>query len=71
MPSLSRPGAYGTHIVRFFVEVPKKLTEKQQDLLRQYADSFDEKTVSESHPMRESFIKKLMRKVSCFFTSMF
>ena len=70
MPSLSRRGTSGSHIVRFVIEVPKKLTDRQKEILREYAASFDEKMVKESHPMRESFFKKLMKKVCVFFTSM-
>lgn len=70
MPSLSRRGSCGNHIVRFFIEVPKKLTDKQKEILREYASSFDEKTKKESHPIQEGFFKKLIKKVVCFFTSM-
>ena len=71
MPSLRRRGYFGTHHVRFLIEVPKKLTAEQKDLLRKYAETFDEKQKGEAHPVRESFLKKFLNKIMSFFAILF
>lgn len=75
MPSLRRRGSFGSHHVRFIIEVPKKLTDDQKDLLRKYAETFDEKRDHEAHPNRSGFIKKfkcfLDRMVSIFVSATF
>lgn len=71
MPSLRRRGYFGTHHVRFLIEVPKKLTAEQKDLLRKYAETFDEKQKGEAHPVRESFLKKFLNKIMSFFGVLF
>lgn len=54
MPSLRRHGRGDQH-VKIFVEVPKRLTKEQRELLDSYAKSFKD---SEGHPIHESFIDK-------------
>lgn len=69
MPSLRRRGSFGSHFLRFTVEVPKKLTAEQKDLLKQYAATFDEKKDSEAHPVRTGFFKKFLNKFVAFFAA--
>ena len=66
MPSLRRRGSFGTHYLRFTIEVPKKLTQEQKDLLRQYAATFDEKKDREAHPVGTGFFKKFLNKFVAF-----
>jgi molecular chaperone DnaJ len=40
VPHHDRPGR-GDHLVKFKIEVPKKLTSRQEKLLRQFAAEFD------------------------------
>lgn len=54
MPSLRGHGRGDQH-VKVFVEVPKRLSADQKDMLRKYAVSFDSQS---SHPIRESFLEK-------------
>ena len=68
MPSLKRRGSFGSHHVEFFVEVPKRLTERQKELLRQYAETFEDGKMKNSHPIRESFFQKIMDRLSCIFS---
>ena len=69
MPSLRRRGSFGSHNIRFVIEVPKKLTEEQKELLRKYAATFDEKQTKESHPNCTGFFKKFMSKIVSLFTA--
>lgn len=59
MPSLRRRGAFGGHHIRFFVEVPKKLTPDQKALLEKYAESFKHSPQSGAQPVQESFFRKI------------
>lgn len=52
-----RRDARGDQYVTVSVEVPKKLTKKQKDLLRDFDDSLDEK----NHSKREGFFDKLSK----------
>ncbi|MDD7293980.1 MAG: DnaJ C-terminal domain-containing protein, partial [Oscillospiraceae bacterium] len=52
-----RQDARGDQYVTVTVEVPKKLTKKQKDLLRDFDDSLDDK----NHSKRESFFDKLSK----------
>ena len=51
--------AHGDQYVTVNVEVPKKLTKKQKDLLKDFDASLDEK----NHQKRTSFFKKLKEKL--------
>ena len=66
MPSLRRRGSFGTHHVQFTVEVPKKLTAEQKELLQKYAATFDEKKDSEAHPIGAGFFKRFLDKLVAF-----
>lgn len=59
MPSLRRRGSFGNHHIRFFVEVPKKLTPAQKDLLEKYAETFKESVQSGAQPVQENFFRKI------------
>ncbi len=48
MPQMRRKGHHGDMYVHAVVETPVKLSKKQQDLLREFADSSDEKTQPEA-----------------------
>ncbi len=65
MPSLRRKGVFGGHHINFFVEVPKKLTPEQKELLEKYAETFVSNPQKGAQPQQESFFKKLMQKMSC------
>ncbi len=67
MPSLRRRGTCGTHHIRFAVEVPKKLSSEQKELLQKFADSFNEKTDTEAHPVQTNFFKRFLGKMVSFF----
>jgi len=54
MPSL-RSGVRGDQHVKLFIEVPKRLSKEQRDLLAAYAMNFKG---SEGHPIREGFLEK-------------
>ncbi len=54
LPNL-RGGRRGDLIVVCKIEIPKKLTKKQEDLLRQFADTEDHSVLPESH----GFLKKI------------
>jgi molecular chaperone DnaJ len=54
LPDL-RSGRKGDQLVQVLIEVPKKLTEKQKELLRQFAATEDEALT----PQRKSFMDKL------------
>jgi molecular chaperone DnaJ len=54
LPDL-RSGRRGDQLVQVLIEVPKKLTEKQKDLLRQFATTEDEALT----PQRKGFMDKL------------
>jgi molecular chaperone DnaJ len=54
LPSL-RSGRAGDEIVQVWIEVPKKLNKKQEQLLREYAKSEDKEVLPES----KSFFDKL------------
>jgi len=71
MPSLRRRGTCGSHNIRFVIEVPKKLTEEQKDLLRKYAATFDEKQTKESHPNCTNFFRKFLSKIVGIVTAFF
>lgn len=71
MPSLRKRGSFGNHHVKFFIEVPKKLTDEQKKLLQQYAATFEMNKNKESHPILDNFFKKLMDKLSCFIGAIF
>ncbi len=47
LPDL-RSGQYGDEIVQVWIEVPKKLDKRQEELLRQYAESEDKSVLPES-----------------------
>ena len=49
--------------------MPKKLTQEQKDLLRQYEASFDEKKDREAHPVGTGFFKKFLNKFVAFFAA--
>ena len=66
MPSLRRRGTFGNHHIKFFIEVPKRLTEEQKTLLSKYAATFTNGKTKGVHPIRENFFKKIMEKLSCF-----
>ena len=55
LPSRARSGRNGAQHVLIFIEVPKKLSSKQKDLLRELAE-FEDAHVS---PQRKSFLDKL------------
>ena len=58
MPSL-RGGKRGNQFVTLFVEVPKKLTQDQKDLLKQYADTFSgKKQKNDAYPKYASFLDR-------------
>ena len=58
MPSL-RGGKRGTQFVTLFVEVPKKLTQEQKDLLNQYAETFSgKKQKNDAYPKYASFLDR-------------
>ena len=57
MPSLSNKGRKGDLHVSVHVEVPTKLNGKQEDLLRDFAETLGEK----NSPMREGFLDKAKR----------
>lgn len=54
LPDL-RSGRKGDQLVQVLIEIPKKLTEKQKDLLRQFAETEDESVM----PQKKSFMDKL------------
>ncbi len=66
MPSLRRRGSFGTHHIRFAVEVPKHLNQEQKDLLRKFAATFNSHQDKEAHPVQTSFFKKFLSKMVCF-----
>ena len=59
MPSLRRRGSFGSHHIRFFVEVPKKLTGEQKTLLEKYADTFKTSPQSGAQPVQENFFRRI------------
>ena len=67
MPSLRRRGAFGDHYIKYYVEVPKKLTPEQKELLTKYAESFRHSPQAGAHPQQESFLRRILRKMSCLF----
>lgn len=70
MPSLRRRGSCGVHNVRFFIEVPKRLSDEQKVLLRKYAAAFDGANGKSTHPQQENFFKRFLNKIVCFFTAL-
>ena len=54
LPSL-RGGHVGQQLVQVLIEVPKKLSKKQEELLRAYAETEDQQVL----PARKSFFEKL------------
>jgi molecular chaperone DnaJ len=54
LPEL-RTSKVGDEVVQVLVEVPRKLTEKQKELLRQFATTEDDKAL----PQRKSFLDKI------------
>ena len=59
LPSL-RGGPTGHQLVQVLIEVPKKLTKRQEDILRQYAETEDAHVL----PARKSFFDKLKSYVT-------
>ena len=59
MPSLRRRGSFGGHHIRFFVEVPKKLTAEQKELLEKYAETFKNTSTSGAQPVQENFFRRI------------
>ena len=59
MPSLRRRGSFGGHHIRFFVEVPKKLTSEQKELLEKYAETFKNTSTSGAQPVQENFFRRI------------
>lgn len=59
MPSLRRRGSFGSHHIRFFVEVPKKLTGEQKTLLEKYAETFKTSPQSGAQPVQENFFRRI------------
>ena len=49
LPNLRAPSRRGDLIVGCKIEIPRKLSKKQQDILREFADTEDEKVLPESH----------------------
>ncbi len=70
MPSLRRNGGRGTHHVKFFVEVPKTLTDEQKELLRRYAESFSPEAKKRSHPIAENFFSRAKKFFLAFFANL-
>ncbi len=60
LPNL-RTGTRGQQFVQVFVEIPRKLTQRQRDLLRQYAETEEDlnSVDGEAHTERKSFFEKL------------
>ena len=50
----------GDEVVQILVEIPKKLTERQKQLLREFADTEDDKVL----PQRKGFLDKLKDMIS-------
>ncbi len=46
-------------MVQVLVEIPKKLTEKQKDLLRQFTETEDRDGTHAAMPQRKGFMDKL------------
>ncbi len=72
MPSLRKRGSFGSHHVRFHIEVPKKLTAEQKELLEKFADTFTPDRKKESMPESTNFFKKcqnLFSKIMSFCVS--
>ncbi|MBR2427250.1 MAG: molecular chaperone DnaJ [Lentisphaeria bacterium] len=59
MPSLRRRGSFGSHHIRFFVEVPKKLTVEQKTLLEKYAETFKNSQQAGAQPVQENFFRRI------------
>lgn len=55
MPSL-RGGRRGDQYVKVFVEVPKHLSARQKELLKQYADTYQTEDRTASHPLYAKFL---------------
>ena len=49
----------GDEVVQILVEIPKKLTEKQKTLLREFAATEDDKVM----PQRKGFLDKLKEEI--------
>ncbi len=49
LPNLRSPARRGDLIVGCKIEIPRKLSKKQEELLREFADTEDEKVLPESH----------------------
>ena len=58
LPSL-RTGQPGNQYVQIFVEIPRKLTQKQRELLQKYAETEDGEEFREAHTEQKSFFDKL------------
>jgi molecular chaperone DnaJ len=60
LPNL-RTGNRGQQFVQVFVEIPRKLTQRQRDLLKQYAETEEDLNGvdGEAHTERKSFFEKL------------
>jgi molecular chaperone DnaJ len=56
MPNL-RTGQRGNEFIQVFVEVPRKLTQRQKELLAEYAQTEDHE--QDAHTQRKSFFEKL------------
>jgi molecular chaperone DnaJ len=50
-----RSGRTGDELVQILIEIPRKLTDKQRELLKEFADSEDERTM----PQRRGFLDKI------------
>ena len=67
MPSLRRRGSFGDHHIKYFVEVPKKLTPEQKELLQKFGETFRTSPQKGTHPVQESFFRRIMQKMTSLF----
>lgn len=61
MPDL-RSGAHGDELVQVLVEIPKKLDKRQQELLREFAETEDKAVLPESTGFFEKMLQYFSRK---------
>lgn len=55
VPEHNRPGSRGDQYVKLYIEVPKNLTKKQQELLKAFEDSLSDK----NYAKRKGFFEKI------------